>query len=195
MEKREVCKGAVEEMGDVLVPVLLESTLSPKYFCSRMVGFCFNPKFRTLKSADYVRDQLASKPEEIKNNDFHDNLYKEIAEDSKKRETIKILHMSDPHLDFEYVEGMNADCGKPVCCRKEDGIPEDPTNAAPKFGHPNCDTPEITSESAFEYLKTLPEEEQPDMAFWTGDNTPHDVWKQSPEVNALYTVKITEWLE
>ena len=72
---------------------------------------------------------------------------------------MKLLHMSDPHIDFEYVEGANADCGKPVCCRKEDGFPSDKSKAAPKFGHPNCDAPEIVSESAFEFLTTLPEEE------------------------------------
>lgn len=96
---------------------------------------------------------------------------------SEPRPTVKVLHMSDPHLDFEYTPGMNVHCGKPVCCRKEDGVPANPADAAPPFGHFNCDTPEITAESAFEYVSNLPEDEKPDMIVWTGDNTPHDVWE------------------
>lgn len=57
--------------------------------------------------------------------------------------------MSDPHLDFEYFEGANAECGKPVCCRVEDGLPKRPEDAAPKYGHKNCDAPSIVAESAF----------------------------------------------
>ena len=83
--------------------------------------------------------------------------------------------MSDPHLDYEYVEGANAECGNPVCCRLEDGIPTNPDHAAGKFGHPNCDAPPIVAESALEFIGSWPEEDQPDLLLWTGDNTPHDV--------------------
>ena len=33
------------------------------------------------------------------------------------------------------------------------------------------------------------------MIFWTGDNTPHDVWEQSTYANALYTERVFEFLE
>ena len=120
---------------------------------------------------------MRDKPESIKNNDFHDKLYDEIKADKKERKTVKVLHLSDPHPDFEYFEGSNANCGKPVCCRIDDGLAEKPEDFAPKYGHPNCDAPSIVLESAFEYLRSFSEEDKPDLILWTGDNTPHDVWK------------------
>ena len=50
MEPYEVCRGAVKDMGDYLVPSMLKSILSPKYFCSRMAGMCKNPVYTTMKS-------------------------------------------------------------------------------------------------------------------------------------------------
>ena len=103
--------------------------------------------------------------------------------------------MSDVHLDFEYVEGANAECSRPVCCREGDGWPTRPQAMAPKFGHPNCDAPKIVFESAVEYISSWAAEDKPDVIFWTGDNTPHDVWEQSIDDNVIYTKEITQFLE
>lgn len=159
------------------------------------MGVCSSPVYKTLRVEDFVERVLSDKPDIIKNNDFHDKLYDQIKADKSQRKTVKVLHLSDPHPDFEYFEGANANCGKPVCCRIDDGLPSRPEDAAPKYGHPNCDAPSIVLESAFDYLKSFPESEKPDLILWTGDNTPHDVWKQSVVKNALYTVKMTEFLE
>ena len=35
----------------------------------------------------------------------------------QKTGDFKILHISDLHLDSEYVEGSEADCEFPLCCR------------------------------------------------------------------------------
>ena len=100
MEKRDVCEGAVKDMGEYLVPSILGSTLSPNYFCARMVGVCASPDYRTLKSSVFINRILAEKPKKIQNNDFISNLYKEIEGSETKRKTVKILHMSDLHYDF-----------------------------------------------------------------------------------------------
>ena len=190
-----VCSGAIRDMAKIVVFNMRHSIFNPNYFCARSIGVCSSPVYRTLKPEDYVNRVLADKPEIIKNNDFHDKLYDQIHADPKPRKTVKVLHLSDPHLDFEYFEGTNAECGKPVCCRVEDGLPSKPEHAAGKYGHKNCDAPSIVAESAFEFLTTLSDDEKPDLILWTGDNTPHDVWEQSVEQNAFYTVKVTEFLE
>ena len=46
---------------------------------------------------------------------------------------------------------------------------------------------------AFKYLKSM--EEQPEMIFWTGDSTPHDIWNQSISKNAEYSIKVSEFLQ
>lgn len=35
----------------------------------------------------------------------------------QKSGNLKILHISDLHLDSEYAEGSDADCDFPLCCR------------------------------------------------------------------------------
>ena len=123
VELKEVCEGAVHEMGIVLVPQLLNLVLTPDYFCSRVAGFCANPSYHTLNEQAFIERVLADKPQFIANNSFIDQLYEEISADPEPRETIRVLHMSDIHIDFEYQVGANTDCGKPVCCREGDGTP------------------------------------------------------------------------
>ncbi len=36
---------------------------------------------------------------------------------------LRILHLSDLHLDFWYERGANAECGEPACCRRDDTKP------------------------------------------------------------------------
>lgn len=68
----------------------------------------------------------------------------------------------------------------PLCCRKENGYPEDPANAAGEWGAYNCDPPHKTVSKMFEFIR---DEIKPDVLFWTGDMTPHNVWENSePEV-------------
>ena len=194
IDSPDVCIGAVKDMGEFLVPSILSSTLHPNYFCSRMVGFCAKPNYKTSKSSKFIDRILAEKPAKIQNNDFISKLYEEMENKEIGRKTVKILHMTDLHFDFEYVEGTNANCGKPVCCRVRDGRPAIDADKAGKYGSFWCDSPVVTIESAFAYLSSLPEAQKPDVIFWTGDNTPHDVWEQSYYANALYTEKVTEFL-
>ena len=163
-------------MGEVVVPELLKSVLHPEYFCQRVAGFCRNP-YKVLHENDFISRVLKDKPAQIAQDNYIDNLYEEIKTDPEPRETVKVLHVSDIHIDFEYHIGKNANCGKPICCRIEDGPPATPADAAPRFGHPNCDAPVEVAETAFEYLASLDESEKPDLIVWTGDNTPHEVWQ------------------
>lgn len=57
-----VCYGAVKEMGDLIVPILAESVLSPDYFCSEFLGHCSNKNFYLFDAELYVDDILKSKP-------------------------------------------------------------------------------------------------------------------------------------
>lgn len=77
---------------------------------------------------------LADKPDIIKDDDFVNNLYDEIKNDSSTRETIRIVHISDPHMDFYYKEGTNWLCNSYMCCREEDGYPTEPNLQAGKWG-------------------------------------------------------------
>ena len=62
----EVCSGAVHEMGDILVPQMLNFVMSPSFSCARLAGFCSLPVWRTLDAQEYIDRVLADKPEFIK---------------------------------------------------------------------------------------------------------------------------------
>ena len=100
---------------------------------------CNSPDYEYLHYQDYVDDMLKrNKPESLKSNDFVDKLYGTIKEDD---EVIKILHITDPHVDFNYTVGSNAKCNEPLCCRPENGPAPDAKSAAGQWGDYNCDPP------------------------------------------------------
>lgn len=99
-----------------------------------------------------------------------------------KAPRLKILHLSDSHYDPDYLEGANAKCKDPLCCRASSGHPQNPNDAAGKWGdYRNCDTPKRTLENLLEHIvKTHPDI---DYIYWTGDIPPHDVWNQTKQNN------------
>ena len=78
---------------------------------------------------------------------------------------------------------MDAECSMPLCCRAENGLPSDPSKGAGEWGSYNCDPPHNTITNLFHFLK---DEIKPDVLFWTGDMTPHNVWENSMEEVAMY---------
>ena len=66
---------------------------------------------------------MADKPDSIKDDNFVNNLYAEMKADTKPRETYRVVHLSDVHLDNDYVVGSNWLCESYLCCRAENGMP------------------------------------------------------------------------
>jgi len=95
----------------------------------------------------------------------------------------RLLHISDTHIDFEYAPGAEAECPRPLCCRRSDGVARDEANGAGYWGdNRKCDTPPWTFVSLLEALKEQEEREGKfDYIYWTGDIPPHDVWNQTKE--------------
>lgn len=185
---KTVCTGAVTRMGDIIVPVLAESIFSPDYFCGEFLGYC-SSNYYVFYAEDWVDKLLATKPASIQNNDYLNRVYAQIAADPKPRPMLKAVQISDPHIDFEYTVGADAKCGGFLCCRAVNGLPQDPLNAAGPFGSYQCDLPPAVLENMLTYVR---DEIAPDMFFWTGDNSPHNVWgNDNQEVgNATYNITV-----
>lgn len=58
-----------------------------------------------LDTQSYIDRVLADKPESIQNDDYVNSLYEKIRNDPNPRPTIKAVHISDPHIDFDYTVG------------------------------------------------------------------------------------------
>ena len=87
---------------------------------------------------------------------------------------IRILHLSDIHIDLEYTEGLSTNCREPLCCRP-------PNNNTPpvagRWGDHSCDLPFWTANNLLEHLTE--NKNQFDWVYWTGDLPAHNVWNQT----------------
>lgn len=65
--------------------------------------------------------------------------------------TTRLIHLTDFHVDPKYKFGSNAECGRPLCCQSDYEDPQNPENAAGKWGdYRLCDMPWHSLESALE---------------------------------------------
>ncbi len=101
--------------------------------------------------------------------------------------TMRILHITDIHLDFLYQNGTNAECTEPICCHDGDAAVKG-TPAGRWGDYRSCDIPTWTVENLFQHLA---QNEQFDMIYWTGDLTGHNIWSQtrSKQLKAMKYIK------
>ncbi|KAL1391554.1 hypothetical protein pipiens_003132 [Culex pipiens pipiens] len=91
---------------------------------------------------------------------------------------IKIVQITDLHYDPKYQMGYNAVCNRPACCRNDQGIPEDPSEQAGRWGdYRDCDSPWDAIEDVIDHVAEF----HPDAAYiyHTGDMIDHGVWETS----------------
>lgn len=114
------------------------------------------------------------------------------------------MHISDLHIDVFYTAGAESLCNEPVCCRvgsvanqsinqllaeQQQGIYRQHFNASVKqpagfWGSLNsCELPLQTLDLFVKQIENM----DLDVIYWTGDNTPHDVWRQSQSYNLNFT--------
>ena len=99
--------------------------------------------------------------------------------------------MTDPHYDDKYAVGSDNQCDIYMCCRSENGYPTEPSWKAGEWGSFMCDTPEKVIRS---FLKFVKSDIQPQLLFWTGDNAPHDIWRNTEEEAIASTANITKMM-
>ena len=90
--------------------------------CEARFKWCKARHFKEQSYEEYRDRVLADKPEFLKNDDYIDNLYQQIADDKAAgidRPTIDFYHITDLHIQTDYVVGTkNQDCGNIVCCKR-----------------------------------------------------------------------------
>lgn len=84
-----------------------------------------------------------------------------------KKQPLKVLHISDYHLDLRYVVGSEADCGGSLCCRvfPYTNISSPIKEPASLFGNYRCNTPEALATSLFRSLPNVTGFEFDEFAF------------------------------
>jgi hypothetical protein len=98
-----------------------------------------------------------------------------------KSTPLKVLHISDYHLDMRYVVGSEANCTGPLCCRvyPYTNLSAPIQEPASLFGNYLCDTPEPLATSVFRSVPKVTGSDWKDFAFgiFTGDLVSHDLWE------------------
>jgi sphingomyelin phosphodiesterase len=171
IEEDEVCDGLLNQYANVALEGLADRYLDPSYACFK-IGFCNDPFFIEENFTHWRQEVLVDTPEAqpwpISNS-----------------ETFKFLHVSDIHIDPDYIEGSIADCNEPICCHS--GKSE--TNGAGYWGTKgNCDLPPRTVELFLEQVSKM----NLTFVLWTGDSPPHNIWKYSRENHTQFAKTITQ---
>ena len=188
-----MCKGMVRQFLAPAWVIVPDWILTDLRVCNEMLHVCKKPELLHIDINEDVDSILAGKPDHIRNDDFVDNLYKEMSEsEDKERKVLKVVQMSDVHLDFQYTEGTISNCGDILCCRESSGWPyKEEHKAAGPWGAHYCDLPVPTYQSMLDYMV---EEIDPDFVLWTGDNSAHDIWENTSEQEIAYTIKVSDML-
>lgn len=80
---------------------------------------------------------------------------KKAHQSLKQSVPLNIVHITDIHVDFKYVNKAFADCEEPLCCHEIDSEnEEDPKAQAGNWGdYRSCDTPWLAVVDAFKQIK------------------------------------------
>ncbi|GAA5995798.1 PPN1 endopolyphosphatase family protein [Rhodotorula paludigena] len=175
-----VCFGAVGTQAPILAHVLRAvdaDSLAMNSFCSTIFGMCRLPETVPF---------TVPLPPEI---ELGVNTSTAARLNSSDREPFQVVHISDVHVDRDYLTGSEADCDEVLCCRSygPHSLGNNVTFPAGLYGHPNCDTPPALEASMFDAVKRI----APNASFsiFTGDVDDSAVWEAfKPKVsNRLHT--------
>ena len=100
-----MCPGIIPEFTAPIFTTLTDYIITKDRVCGEFLHICDHPKYITYTPESYVERVLAYKPQIIQQDDYVNKLYQKIYADPNPRPTIKMLHMSDPHVDDEYAIG------------------------------------------------------------------------------------------
>lgn len=174
------CEGTYSEnsLGPIWTQVLAFADvegLDGQYICHSLKDdFCPRPHTRSLDTSNIFpkpKPDDASPPKA-----------------SGKR--IKVLHMSDFHLDPRYAVNSEANCSSSLCCRSDnfnEDSEDNPLLPASSYGSFKCDTPYDLALAALQAVGPLtgtgrgPEYDSLAFTLYTGDLQAHDPDQQGSQ--------------
>ena len=157
----ETCKGMVDKYGFIVLESFFSKFFSGYFFCEKIDLCPVEVPKNYLISDIYAQKLLANKPK------------KEKEKPKDNGEVIRMLQVTDLHIDPKYEQGCSTSCKKLICCRN-DSTTEKTEPLSGKFGYEGkCDIPITLFESFVDDFLNR----NVDFIIWTGDNAPHDSWE------------------
>ncbi|OCH90081.1 hypothetical protein OBBRIDRAFT_812864 [Obba rivulosa] len=104
---------------------------------------------------------------------------------------LKVLHLSDMHIDPRFATGAEANCSSGLCCRENafnKESPQEPIFPAPRYGAFLCDTPYSLMLAAVQAIPVLTGTEKTgfDFGIYTGDLVSHDAENELSRDYVMY---------
>ena len=174
---RGVCNTYISKYGPVFIDSFILRAGNEENLCHKL-GFCPEGE-ETEDTYDYAIRLLKDKPK------------------NKKREgvdysapTLKMIQLTDIHLDTKYIENGTVYCDEPVCCREPASTYS--RKKSGKYGFlGRCDA----SVELLESFMNKAYELNPDFIIWTGDNSPHNSKNASQNDNYEASIIVKNMLD
>ena len=174
---RGVCNTYISKYGPVFIDSFILRAGNEENLCHKL-GFCPEGE-ETEDTYDYAIRLLKDKPK------------------NKKREgvdysapTLKMIQLTDIHLDTKYIENGTVYCDEPVCCREPASTYS--RKKSGKYGFlGRCDASVELLESFMDKAYEL----NPDFIIWTGDNSPHNSKNASQNDNYEASIIVKNMLD
>ena len=164
----DACMNLIDGYGPIIVENIFTRYVNSYFLCEK-IDLCPTeiPK-KFIDPDKYAENIVKGKPNKQK---------EKIQENGEK---LKVLQLTDIHLDLEYAKNSPAKCKYPLCCRNY-------TNSEIRDGDPLCGKYgyEGKSDIGIELFDSFIEDisnKDIDFIIWTGDNAPHDVWSDNQEL-------------
>ncbi|KJA25536.1 hypothetical protein HYPSUDRAFT_405070 [Hypholoma sublateritium FD-334 SS-4] len=157
-EDDDVCKGVIQQQGPIVAHSLRHISASGQTatkFCNALVGLCDAPAVNAY-TVPFPK-VVPSTPKVFT---------------STGKAPFRVVHFSDVHIDRSYTPGSEANCTKPICCRKFADQTGAVSVSAGPIGSHGCDTTGALSQSM---LKTVSAQNTL-FSIFTGDVVEASVW-------------------
>lgn len=162
-----LCTGLMALQVPHIAKVLKDKRVTPARFCE-YINSCFPaPEKQKTKKMNCK----PCKPYPIEDNCDSD---------------LKVVQLTDIHVERSYALDSSATCGLPVCCLKKWG-----TGNASEFGDYNCNIPPRTIELFVKKVKTF----NPDIILFSGDVPPHTMWDETAQSQMACTKLLVDILK
>ena len=170
IEMPEVCEGSVHNYGYQVEYILQHmSDPAPELLCGVFVG-------------GECGDQTSVNGWEVEIPELPEKPAVTVPEDPDETiSELRVLQITDVHIDMSYLPGSPVNCGLPCCCMAETGLAGEGEAGAGFWGDYNCDLPVNTFQEIVRHIAAT--HTDLDYIIYTGDSPAHDIWLQTKERN------------
>ncbi|CAI4226979.1 unnamed protein product [Auanema sp. JU1783] len=186
IEDSFVCDHIVGEFADEFVYVVGQVVVEPHQICGLIMADCGT--FIDPLRVDWNITIPGNQPTPIVKNPIQPG-----------NPVLKILHLTDIHLDTQYVIGQEADCNEPLCCRYPDNPQEvslavNITNPAGPWGTiASCDLPYWTFQSMLKFIRQ--KHTDIDYIVVSGDLVSHAVYEYTQDSHMAMVKNISDTIK